>query len=321
MLIKLKRGWEMRESEATPEQVFLDRRRIVQAMGMGALIAATGGFAASAGAAAPPPDPSAGLYPVKRNDKYTLDRPITDEKLSTHYNNFYEFTEDKDVDADALPIRPWTVQIDGMVEKPMTIDIDDLLKRMQLEERLYRHRCVEAWSMAVPWSGFPLKDLVALASPLGSAKYVRFETFQDAEDRAGTARVLVSVALYRRPDHGRGDERTRLHGHRHVWPSGAAPGRRAAAPRDAVEIRLQIGEVDRQGHLHRPAAQDVLGSAASSEYGFWANINPDVPHPRWSQATERVLGQNERVPTLIWNGYGEYVAHMYDGLKGERLFA
>ncbi len=120
MLIKLKRGWEMRESEATPEQVFLDRRRIVQAMGMGALIAATGGFAASAGAAAPPPDPSAGLYPVKRNDKYTLDRPITDEKLSTHYNNFYEFTEDKDVDADALPIRPWTVQIDGMVEKPMT---------------------------------------------------------------------------------------------------------------------------------------------------------------------------------------------------------
>ena len=106
------------------------------------------------------PDPSAGLYPAKRNDKYTLDRPITDAKYSTTYNNFYEFGTDKDIAdaAQALPIRPWTIKIDGMVEKPMTIGIDDLLKQMPLEERLYRHRCVEAWSMAVPWSGFPLND-------------------------------------------------------------------------------------------------------------------------------------------------------------------
>ncbi|MGH7090192.1 MAG: molybdopterin-dependent oxidoreductase, partial [Stellaceae bacterium] len=180
MLIKAKRGWELPERQATPESLFLDRRRVVQAMGVGAIAAATGGFAAGARAAAEPADPSAGLYPMKRNDKYKLDRPITPEKLPTHYNNFYEFTEDKDVDADALPIRPWTITFDGMVAKPFTIGIDDLLKKMPLEERLYRHRCVEAWSMAVPWSGFPMSALVDLARPLGSAQYVLMETFLNA---------------------------------------------------------------------------------------------------------------------------------------------
>jgi methionine sulfoxide reductase catalytic subunit len=321
MLIKAKRGWEMRESEATPEQVFLDRRRIVQAMGMGALIAATGGLAASAGATAPPPDPSAGLYPVKRSDKYTLDRPITDEKFSTHYNNFYEFTDDKDVDADALPIRPWTVQIDGMVEKPMTIDIDDLLKRMQLEERLYRHRCVEAWSMAVPWSGFPLKDFVALASPLGSAKYVRFESFQNAKVAPGQRAFwypwpYIEGLTMAEATNELAFMVTGMYGHP-VPRQDGAPLRLATPWKYGFKSGKSIVKVtftDQQPKTFWEALQ-------SSEYGFWANVNPDVPHPRWSQATERVLGQNERVPTLIWNGYGEYVAHIYDGLKGERLFA
>src|SRR5271154_4800688 len=188
MLVKSRRGWEIPEREATPESLFLGRRELVKAMGMGAILAAAPALASRALAAdAPETDPSAGLYPVKRNPKYMLDRPVTDEKLSTTYNNYYEFGTDKDIYsyAQKLKIRPWTVAIDGMVEKPMTIDIDDLLKRMQLEERLYRHRCVEAWSMAVPWSGFPLKDFVALASPLGSAKYVRFESFQNAKVAPG----------------------------------------------------------------------------------------------------------------------------------------
>ncbi|HEX7969716.1 MAG TPA: protein-methionine-sulfoxide reductase catalytic subunit MsrP, partial [Stellaceae bacterium] len=188
MLIKRKRGWEMRESEATPEAVFHDRRRLVKAMGFGALIAATAAdLAAGDALAAPEADPSAGLYPAKRNPRYVLDRPITDEKLATTYNNFYEFGSQKTIaaDAQALPVRPWTVAIDGMVAKPMTLGIDDLLKRVALEERLYRHRCVEAWSMAVPWSGFPLKALVDLAQPLGSAKYLRMETFRDPKVASG----------------------------------------------------------------------------------------------------------------------------------------
>ena len=127
------------------------------------------------------PDPTKDLYPASRNEKYTLDRPVTDEKINTNYNNFYEFGSTKSVAraAQALKLRPWTIKIDGMVEAPQEIGIDDLIRKMQLEERLYRHRCVEAWSMAIPWSGFPLAKLVELAKPLSSAKYVRMETFLD----------------------------------------------------------------------------------------------------------------------------------------------
>ena len=127
------------------------------------------------------PDPTDDLYPAKRNEKYVLDRPITDEKVNGNYNNFYEFGSSKNVTkaAQALKIRPWTVKIDGMVEKPFEVGIDDLVRKMPIEERLYRHRCVEAWSMAVPWSGFPMAKLVELAKPLSSAKYVRMETFLD----------------------------------------------------------------------------------------------------------------------------------------------
>src|SRR5271154_5575419 len=178
MYIRRKRGWELPESTATDEAVFHDRRRLVQAIAAGPILAA--GLLRGHGALADA-DPSAGLYPVKRNPKYTLDRPLTDEKYPTTYNNFYEFGTDKDIvqAAQALPIRPWTITIDGMVDKKITVDIDDLLKKMPLEERLYRHRCVEAWSFTVPWTGFPLAALVDMAKPLGSAKYVKMVTFMD----------------------------------------------------------------------------------------------------------------------------------------------
>src|SRR5579883_2635760 len=188
MWVKRKRGWEIAEHEATPEAVFHDRRVLLKAMGMGALVAATGTGALTAAAPAfADTDPSAGLYPAKANHKYALDRPVTPEKLSTTYNNFYEYTAEKNVYqySDALQVRPWSIAIDGMVEKPMTLGIDDLLKKVTLEERLYRHRCVETWSMAVPWTGFPMKALVDLAAPLGSAKYVKMETFLDAKTAPG----------------------------------------------------------------------------------------------------------------------------------------
>ena len=163
---------------------------------MGALIAA-GGLGAGSAFADESADPSAGLYPVKRNERYTLDRPITAEKLSTTYNNFYEYSEQKDVYeySDKLKIRPWTVSIGGMVEKPFTIDIDDLLKKMPLEERLYRHRCVETWSMAVPWSGFPLKALVDLAKPASGSKYLRMETFLDKKMAPGQNQFWYPLSL------------------------------------------------------------------------------------------------------------------------------
>ena len=160
MLIRVRRGWELPESAATDEAVFRDRRRLLKGLAAGPILAA--GVRSLPALAAAETDPSAGLYPAKRNDRYALDRPITAEKDSTTYNNFYEFGFDKSIweRAQALKLRPWTIKIDGLVEKPFTIDFDDLLKRVVLEERLYRHRCVEAWSMAVPWTGFPLANLV-----------------------------------------------------------------------------------------------------------------------------------------------------------------
>jgi sulfoxide reductase catalytic subunit YedY len=165
MLIARRRGWELPESAATPEALALGRRAVLA----GSAALALGGPALAAevaGGAAP------------RNPKYDGGRPLTAEKDATTYNNYYEFSEQKDLweAAQALPQRPWTIKLDGMVKQPRTIDIDDLLKQVSLEERVYRHRCVEAWAMTVPWTGFPLAKLVSLAEPLGSAKFVVFQT-------------------------------------------------------------------------------------------------------------------------------------------------
>ncbi len=324
MLVKRKRGWELRESEATPEAVFHDRRRVVQAMGFGALIAAAGGgdLAIGEAMAAVEADPSAGLYPAKQNPRYTLDRPITDEKLATTYNNFYEFGSQKTIaeDAQALPIRPWTVTIDGMVAKPLTLGIDELLKRVTLEERLYRHRCVEAWSMAVPWSGFPLKALIDLVEPQGSAKFLRMETFRNAKVASGQKQFwypwpYVEGLTMAEATNELAFLVTGMYG-KPVPRQDGAPLRLALPWKygfKSIKSIVKFTFTDKRPVSFWEALQ-------ASEYGFWANVNPEVPHPRWSQATERVLGSDERRPTLKWNGYGEYVAHLYDGLTSERLF-
>ena len=334
MLIRRKRGWELRESEATPEAVFLDRRRLLKGVAAGSILASGLGaviFAAHNGnrdvtpqmAALPAEDdPSAGLYPAKRNPRFTLDRPLTDAKFATTYNNFYEFGSQKSIaaEAQALKIRPWTIKIDGLVDKPMTVDIDDLLKKMPLEERLYRHRCVEAWSMAVPWSGFPMAAFVDFAKPLGSAKYVQLVTFLDPQTapgqkefwypwpyvesltiaEAGNELAFLVTGMYGKPVPKQDGSPLRL---ALPWKYGFK----------SVKSIVHFSFIEK-----RPVS--FWETVQGSEYGFWANVNPEVPHPRWSQATERVLGTNERVPTLKWNGYGEFVAHLYDGLQSERLF-
>ena len=168
MNIIRRRGWEMPERLATPEHMFLNRRAFLSTVAVGAAAVSLAPDFAFAQRVGEVPDPSIDLYPGKRNEKYTLDRPVTDEKINGNYNNFYEFNSSKQVtkQAQALKIRPWTIKIDGMVEKPMEVGIDDLVRKIPIEERLYRHRCVEAWSMAVPWSGFPMAELVKMANPL-----------------------------------------------------------------------------------------------------------------------------------------------------------
>jgi methionine sulfoxide reductase catalytic subunit len=321
MLIRRKRGWEIPESTATSETLFHDRRQLLKGLAAGPILAA--GLGRLAPALAADADPSAGLYPAKRNDRYPLDRPLTEEKYSTTYNNFYEFGPDKSIwqEAQALKLRPWTVKLDGMVEKPMTLDIDDLLKKMSIEERLYRHRCVEGWSMSVPWTGFPMAALVDLAKPLGSAKYVRMETFMDPATAPEQKKFFypwpyvegLTMAEAR-------NELTFLVTGMYGKPAPKQDGAplRLAVPWKygfkSVKSIVRFEFTDKRPKSYWEALQ-------SSEYGFWANVNPEVPHPRWSQATERVLGSNERRPTLLWNGYGEFVADIYKGLEKERLFA
>jgi sulfoxide reductase catalytic subunit YedY len=317
-----RRGWEIPERLATPEHLVFNRRSLLIG-GASALALASGAARAQRVAdAAKLPDSSAGLYPAKRNEKYTLDRPITDEKINDHWNNFYEFSSDKDVAelAQKLPVRPWTVQIDGLVEKPFEIGIDDLIRKMTLEERTYRHRCVERWSMAIAWTGFPLARLVAFAKPLGSAKFVRMRTFGNSEVAPGQNQTwypwpYIEGLTMAEATNELAFLATGAYGHPMSKQHGAPL--RLAVPWKygfkSIKSIVRFSFVEK-----RPVG--MWEELQASEYGFWANVNPAVPHPRWSQANEELIGTGERRPTLIYNGYGEQVAGLYKGMEGEKLF-
>jgi sulfoxide reductase catalytic subunit YedY len=317
-----RRGWEIPERLATPEHVFLNRRAFMAAAGAAAI--ALPPDLASAQRISDLPDPTKDLYPAKSNDKYKLDRAVTDEKVNTTYNNFYEFGSSKQISraAQALKLRPWTVKIDGMVEKEQELGIDDLIRKIPLEERLYRHRCVEAWGMAIPWSGFPLAKLVEMAKPLSSAKYLRMETFMDPAVAPGQKVRLYPWPYIEGVTMAEAANElaflvTGAYG-KPVAKSMGAPIRLALPWKygfKSIKSIVKFTFTDQRPKSYWEALQ-------ASEYGFWANVNPQVPHPRWSQANEEVLGSGgKRVPTLLFNGYAEYVADMYKGLEKERLWA
>jgi len=315
-----RRGWEIPERLATPEHLVFSRRALLAG---GAAAIALAPVAARAQRVGDLPDPTADLYPAKRNETYKLDRPITDEKINDHYNNFYEFNSSKDVvdQAQKLPIRPWTVKIDGLVEKPMEVGIDDLIRKMTLEERTYRHRCVEAWSMAIAWTGFPFRKLVDFAKPLGSAKYVEMQTFMNPKVAPGE-RVTwypwpyIEGLTMAEATNDLAFLATGAYGHPMSKQHGAPL--RLAVPWKygfkSIKSIVRFSFTDKQ-------PKGMWEALQPSEYGFWANVNPKVPHPRWSQASEELIGTGERRPTLIYNGYGEYVADIYKGLDKERLWA
>jgi len=320
MRIRIPRGWEIAERRVTPEAAVIGRRAALAGAGAG-----LAGLALAGGARAQATTPS-GAAPLgatgPMNATYKAGRDITAEKYATTYNNYYEFSESKNLwrDAQTMKLRPWTVRIEGMVPNPRTIAIDDLFRQVSFEERIYRHRCVETWAMTVPWTGFPLSQLVKLAEPLGSAKYVVFETVQQQDvmsglgapfypwpyteglaiDEAMNDLAFIATGLYGKP----------------LPPQNGAPLRLTTPWKYGFKSAKAIVKVtftDKKPATFWEAIQP-------SEYGFWANVNPDVPHPRWSQASETLLGTNERVPTRIYNGYGEFVAGLYEARKDQKLF-
>ena len=308
-----RRSWEIGVGRETPEHIAFNRR---------AFIAGATGAVLSAGlrpAFAEDADPTASLYPAKHSDAFKLDRDLTPEKINVNYNNFYEFSTSKHLNADSLKTHPWTIAIDGMVEKPMTMDVADLVKSIGIEERLYRHRCVEAWSMTVPWSGFPLRALVEKAKPLSGAKFVRFETFLDKKmapgQRAPSPWPYIEALTMAEANNDLAFMVTGAYGK--PLPKVMGAPIRLATPwkygfKSAKSI-VKISFVDA-----RPMTfWEELGP---EEYGFWANVNPDVPHPRWSQAQETFLATGDLRPTLLFNGYGEQVAALYKGLEKEPLY-
>jgi methionine sulfoxide reductase catalytic subunit len=319
MLIKSLKGWELPESLVTPEYMFLNRRKFM---------GATAGAAAflTTGVARAEDDPSMGLYPATLNPKFAdAGRPVTPLDANSTYNNYYEFGTSKQISeaAEALPIRPWAVMIDGEVEAPQTLAIDDLLKKVQLEERIYRHRCVEAWSMVVPWTGFTLKSLVELAKPKADAKFVRFETFNNPDVATGQQPGLLGSYPWPYVEAVTIEEAMNDLGFMVTGAYGKPLPKSMGSP---IRLHLpwkygfkSIKAIVKVSFVkERPIG--MWEAIQSSEYGFWANVNPDVSHPRWSQASEEVLGTGERVPTQLFNGYGEFVAGLYKGLENEKLY-
>ena len=319
MLIRVPRGWELPESAVSPESALASRRQVLGGLAAGIGVGLGLGALAPAWAAE---GPAADLYPFPRNEAFDAGRKLTDERLVQTYNNFYEFGSHKKVWKAAQKLRtdPWTVAVDGMVEAPFEIGVEDLLRRMPVEERIYRHRCVEAWAMTVPWGGFPLAALVALARPLASASYVRFECFQDRDLAPGQRQAwfpwpytegltipeatselaFIATGLFGKPLEKQNGAPIRLV---LPWKYGFK----------SIKSIVRVTFTDQRPATFWNTINDKL-------YGFWANVNPDVPFPDWSQATEKLLGEGREVPTRIFNGYGEQVAHLYDDVKGQNVF-
>ena len=317
MLIKSKKASDVRSSEITSPSVYLDRRRFLQSAAMVGAGAAFGTIAGPALAATEKTRVKlAGVNKTKWTQE-SLGEKLTDYGSVTRYNNFYEFGTGKTDPADNsnkfMP-RPWNLAVDGAVEKPGVYDLEDFLKPHQLEERVYRFRCVEAWSMVIPWVGIPLADVIKRMNPAGNAKYVAFETLKDAKRMPGQRRAVLDwpyreglrmdeamnplsflvVGLYGEVLPNQNDAPLRL---MVPWKYGFK------SIKSIVKMTFQEKEPPTSWNM-----------ASAREYGFYSNVNPTVNHPRWSQARERRIGDFLKRPTKMFNGYEEEVGQMYAGM-------
>ncbi len=304
------------ESETTPEALWLRRRDFLMLGAAGALSLAWPERTAAAAA------PSGAALPIARRAELAGGEASTPWDDVTSYNNFYEFGTDKSDPvqrAGSLRPRPWTVTIDGEVKKPLTLDIDALIKRFPLEERVYRMRCVEAWSMVIPWVGFPLGDLLRQVEPTSKAKFVAFQTLLDPAQLPGQRRAVLDWPYV---EGLRIDEATHPLTLLAVGLYGRVlPGQNGAPLRLVVPWKYGFKGVKSIVRITLTEKQPPTSWSrlAPSEYGFYGNVDPAVDHPRWSQARERRIGEFLKRKTLPFNGYGE-VASLYAGLDPRKLY-
>ncbi|HOU13940.1 MAG TPA: protein-methionine-sulfoxide reductase catalytic subunit MsrP [Anaerolineae bacterium] len=309
----------IQSSEITPEHVYLSRRKFMQAAGLlaanAALLAACGRQPASPPASTAAPDvaaPSATLSAATDE----LGDPLTPLDSVLSYNNFYEFSFTKEDVARLsrqFSTSPWQVTVGGLVNKPRTFDLDDL-RKFEQEERIYRMRCVEAWSMVIPWLGFPLSRLLKEVEPLSTAKYVQFETLYDPEALPGQKNrgfpwPYVEGLRLDEAMHDLTLLATGLYG-KALYPQNGAPVRLVVPWKYGFKSIKSIVKIDLVEYM----PESMWMATNAREYGFWANVNPKVSHPRWSQATERRIGENRRRETLFLNGYADEVASLYPDL-------
>lgn len=333
MLIRIPKPWHNERQTITPESVYFNRRKLLKGMagaGLGLSIAPLLGCNQASTAIEPGSElgqtiqqrPALrGLNPNPLFAADTLDRPVTEQVYASSYNNFYEFGGTKEIwrNAQRLPLDGWTVEVGGLVNNPRTYDLDDIKREFNIEERVYRFRCVEAWAMVVPWAGFPMRELAIAADPQPAAKFVKFQSYYDAEIATGPAwppsaympwpyteglrldEMMNETAFFAIGIYGR--ELPKQHG---------APIRMVVPWKYGYKGAKSIVKIEFTDQ--QPAT--FWNTEVPSEYGFEANVNPAVPHPRWSQAEERIVGSGKpwdwnTLPTLPYNGYGEFVAELY----------
>jgi sulfoxide reductase catalytic subunit YedY len=313
-------------SEITPELVYLNRRQLI--VGIGALaaasvLAACGGEPEGAEPAASPTTAPATTAPPNPTAKAEqLETILTPYDSVAGYNNFYEFTLSKTGVAELaedFQTSPWEVEVGGLVNNPKTFGLEDILAFEQ-EERIYRMRCVEAWSMVIPWNGFPLSKLLEEAEPTADAKFVRFETLNDPDQMPGLKNPVLDWPYVEglRLDEALHDLTilaTGIYG-KELPPQNGAPVRLVVPWKYGFKSIKSIVKIDLVAEM--PVSSWM--AASPNEYGFYANVNPNVPHPRWSQASERVIGDGARRKTELFNGYGDEVAHLYAGMDLEENF-
>jgi methionine sulfoxide reductase catalytic subunit len=302
----------IRSYEITPKDVYFSRRDFIKTAGV---IAGSVALAACAPQAVEFTDEPSGASGVLKTDE--LGDPANSFSEITNYNNYYEFSTNKEAVASLAKNfnpSPWTLEVSGMVGKPRTFGMEDLLSLFPQEERIYRLRCVEAWSMVIPWNGFPLASLLKQVEPTSDAKYVRFETIYRPEEMKGQSSPFYPWPYQEglRIDEAMNDLTllaTGLYGE--MMPSqNGAPIRLVVPWKYGFKSIKSIVKIE----LTDKMPDTLWASVAPNEYGFYANVNPDVNHPRWSQASERRIGELSRRPSLMFNGYGEQVASLYAGM-------